>query len=130
MKTRAGDVISFEHHRGHTTLRVEGRDDETGKWLVAAADLTTDELMDLQNEVYIAIHGRPDPVIDQQKEADAHLKQLVKEAVSELLAEGISPQPPQPVTHVFNQTNMAPVSDFLAEVVAGWLSGGKPHGQA
>lgn len=126
MTTRGGEKIAFTHNTSRTIMTVTGAAEERTRHEEVELDLTVDDLMDLQNEVYIAIHGRPDPVVSKQREADDRLKRLVKEAVSELLSEGISSQSGTPVTNVFNQTNIPPMSDFFADLIGSWLTGGKP----
>ena len=117
--TKFGDKIVFLVNGKGAVMRVEG------PAAVVDLDLDVDDLMDLQNEVYIAIHGRPDPEVSAQKTDDQRIKRLVKEAFAEMVGASAAPQFTQNVnvtesvdaTEIFRQTN-----DLLVDGVASGLA--------
>lgn len=125
METAHGDKISFERDEHYTVMTIVGPDKDTGGVGRTQVDLITDDLMELQNELYMALHGRPDPEIEQEKVNDERVKRLVKEAIVELVNGGA---PAQPTTFVQNISTGGELKivDIVANGIVDWLYGDKP----
>lgn len=123
MHTKDGEMISFAHRSGRTIMTVTGAAEEGTRAELVELNMTLDDLMELQNEVYIAIHGRPDPEVDAQKADDERIKRLVKEAFAEIVG---GPAPLQPSTFVQN-ISVPSATDLLSGMIADFLYGKSDH---
>jgi hypothetical protein len=116
--TKEGDKIAFIRNGfGGAIMTVVGPAEEGTREEVV--ELTHTELMALQDEVYAAIHGVPDPVVVWQKADDERIKRLVTEAVSGSITTNVTTNVMPIENEDFRREFKNAVKEAFAEMVTG-----------